>query len=100
MAERRRKTTRTVLYDDAMYRAVQERLGHNLASMREARGWTQAQAAMQCEMVLSQYQYLERGETNATLVSLVRLAHGFGVEVAELLGAAPVVKKKKAPPVS
>lgn len=69
------------------YARTRELLAKNLLRLRNQKGWTQEQAANACEMNITFYGNLEREKHNATLITLTRLAQGFGVEVADLLVA-------------
>lgn len=60
-------------------------LATNLRRFRTERGWTQERAAERCGMIWQNYQELEAEGRNITLLTLVRLAIGFGVEVPALL---------------
>lgn len=84
-SKRKRKAVRAPQYTAPAYRALCGQLAAYLRAGRAARGWTQEQAAERCELSPTVYRYLESGRHNATLVTLARIALGFGVTVAELL---------------
>lgn len=58
--------------------------GRRVASLRAARGWTQAECASRCDISINYLGNIERGEYNATLQIIARLAAGFEVTPAEL----------------
>lgn len=94
MRVRERKPARAGQYSDPVYEALLRRLSLALRSLRGARKWTQAQAAEACDMALSQYQFVERAETNVTFTTLARLARGFDVDPAALL-ALPAARREE-----
>lgn len=57
----------------------------NLRRLREARGWTQGEAARQASVPFRSYQNWEIGGREPRLEALVRLAAAFGVSYDELL---------------
>ncbi len=67
---------------------MQARLVEHLRRLRKAKGWTQTVAAEALGMKTQQFQQLEAGTNNMTLVTLARVAEAFEVDVVELL--APV----------
>lgn len=73
---------------DADYRNITAALAANVRLLRGRRGWTQEEAAAHCGLVPRVFQMIEAGTTNATLVTLVRLARGFGVGAHTLLEGA------------
>lgn len=86
LAVKRRREGRERHYEAASYLELRERLANNLKQARDARRWTQEDAAFACdEMSVSTYQRLEAGSENVTLVTLTRLADGFSVDASELL---------------
>jgi ribosome-binding protein aMBF1 (putative translation factor) len=68
----------------AAYRRTVSALGKRIRQLREARSWTLEQAAEATNLDPTQLAKIEAGRINVTLVTLVRLAQGFGVEVAGL----------------
>lgn len=81
---RRRRADRARLYRSARYRELVERIATNVRRMRKALDWTQEYAAEQCELAPRMFQAIEAGDVNATLVTLARLAAGFGVDATQL----------------
>jgi transcriptional regulator with XRE-family HTH domain len=64
-----------------------------LKELRTARGWTQEQAAERCGIGYKLFQLYELGvKDNPGLLTLAKIANGFGLEVHELL--APSSKPK------
>jgi transcriptional regulator with XRE-family HTH domain len=61
------------------------RLGARLREERNARGWTQEQAAEQCGYGIRHYQKIEGAELNIKLSTLEKLAEKFGVHPSDLL---------------
>lgn len=66
----------------ARYLTEAKALGARLRALRKARGWTLDQAAEAADMDYQHIQKIEGGKLNVTLVTLVRLAEGLGVELA------------------
>lgn len=54
-------------------------LGRRLRALRTSKGWTLEKAAEQTGVDWRHVQMVEVGDTNVTLLTLVRLAEGFGV---------------------
>lgn len=69
---------------DPKYVEAANRLSRNVRALRARRGWSQEEAAAHCRLVPRVLQMVEAGSTNATLVTLTRLASGFEVEVGAL----------------
>lgn len=90
----RRRPERTPQYESAAYRGLMDRFTANLRRVREARGWTQADAAEHCAMVMQQYQRAEAGNANLTFTTVARLVDGFGVDVGEFFVPAPPLEKR------
>jgi transcriptional regulator with XRE-family HTH domain len=62
--------------------------------LRRERGWTQERAAEKCGIGYKLLQLYELGiKNNPSLSSLEKIAHGFGLDVSELL--APNLPKKR-----
>jgi transcriptional regulator with XRE-family HTH domain len=76
-----------------VYIEMQTRLVEHLRRLREAKGWTQTEAATRLGMKVQQFQQIEAGTNNATMVTLARVAEGFGVDIVELF--APVQKRQR-----
>lgn len=69
------------------------RFRKRLRELRESHGWTQEKAAEACGIGYKLYQLYELGiKSNPGLVTLERIAAGFGLDISELL--APVVSKQ------
>jgi len=83
---RRGKEEREAFYRSAAYRDLEARLAANVRALRAERDWSQELAAEQCGLSPRVVQTVEAG-TNATLVTLARLADGFDVDVTRLLRA-------------
>jgi transcriptional regulator with XRE-family HTH domain len=67
------------------------KLSQNISAAREAAGLTQDEAAAAAGMQPAQYSRVERGEVDARLSTLLRIAQGLGVDIVVLLdGVQPV----------
>ena len=66
------------------YRTEAKALGARVRQLRLARKWTLEGAAEAANMDLKHLQKVEAGKLNVTLVTLVRLAEGFGEPVGSL----------------
>jgi transcriptional regulator with XRE-family HTH domain len=62
----------------------QIKVGSNIKKHREAKGWTQFDMT-EFGFSLRQYQYIEAGERNISLKTILRLAEAFGVNPQELI---------------
>ena len=87
---RRAPSSRTDPASAAALVDLQGRVGTALRRLRDARGWTQEEAADRCGMHTFGYRVFENAQSNLTLASLARLACGLGVDAVELLQPAPV----------
>ncbi len=85
---RERKADRLPLYETRSYRRLQKRLAENIKALRQAREWTQEDAAHECGLTVRVWQRVERQEANVSLVTLARLVDGLGVDAATLFAAA------------
>lgn len=65
-------------------RHLRSTLGRNVRKLRLSLGMTQSDLADRAEIRRALISDLERGETNATLDTVVRIAMALGVEPAEL----------------
>jgi transcriptional regulator with XRE-family HTH domain len=65
-------------------RRLRATLGRNVRKLRLSLGMTQSDLADRAEIRRALISDLERGETNATLDTVVRIAMALGVEPAEL----------------
>lgn len=66
------------------YRSAARSLGLRVRSLRQSRGWTLQEAAERTDLDWKHLQKIEAGTLNVTLVTLVRLAEGFGEPLALL----------------
>jgi len=64
--------------------ALRAALGGRVRTLRSERGWTQEELADQCGLDARHVQKIEHGSHSATLKTLLHLARGFGVTVADL----------------
>lgn len=72
-----------------MQEPVSIRFKKRLRELRESRVWTQEQAAEACGIGYKLYQLYELGvKPNPGLVTLDKIAKGFGLDVSELLAPA------------
>lgn len=73
-------------------------LGARVRSLRDAEGLTLEEAAERCAIDWKHLQKIEKGALNVTLVTIVRLAVGFGVGLDALfaVGEAPAPVKRPA----
>lgn len=78
---------------------VLRHVGRRIAELRMARGWTQEGFAELANISPSYVRQLERGRENMTLLTAVRFAAVFGVDVAELfVEPAPFKVRRGRPP--
>jgi transcriptional regulator with XRE-family HTH domain len=64
-------------------------LGKRVRALRKTRGWTLEEASERMHLDLKHFQKVEAGpraKLNITMVTLVRIAEGFGVPMARLFG--------------
>lgn len=61
------------------YLAEAKAIGIRIRAARKARGWTLAEAAKHTGLGYQHIQKLEVGSLNVTLLTLIRVAAGFGV---------------------
>jgi len=97
---RPRNKAREARYESAAYLGLLGRIGANVRRLREAKGWTQEEAAFQCDdLAAPLLRRIELGATNITALTLSRIAEGFGVDASEfLLPAKPTPKRKAGRP--
>jgi transcriptional regulator with XRE-family HTH domain len=62
------------------------RLGRAIRARREAMHVSQDKLADRIKMHRAYYSAIERGEKNVTLPTLLRIAEGLGVRMADILG--------------
>ena len=80
-----RKAKRSELYQNKTYKDFQRAIANNLRQLREAKDMTQEDASHLCKMAVRQYQSVEAGRTNLSLLTLARLVDGLGISAGELL---------------
>lgn len=69
-----------------MEKAISVRFKKRLRELRLAKNWTQEQAAEKCSIGYKLFQLYELGvKDNPGLLTLEKIANGFGIEVYELL---------------
>ena len=59
-------------------------LGNRIRRLRQARDWSQEQLAEYADLSLSYIALLEKGRKSATVDTSAKLAHAFGITLAEL----------------
>lgn len=64
--------------------SFQRQVGRNIKKFREAKGWTQFDMT-EFGFSLRQYQYIEAGQRNVSLQTILRLAKAFKVPPSDLL---------------
>lgn len=69
-------------------------IGQNLRALRNAKGLSMEQLAGDVNIEFRQLGRLERGETNATVLTLRKLADALGVELAHLMPTAGNARKE------
>jgi transcriptional regulator with XRE-family HTH domain len=70
---------------------------HRIRSLRKDRDWTQEQAAEACGIDYKLYQFYELGiKNNPGLMTLEKIAKGFGIPLHELLTPVSPTKPKPA----
>jgi transcriptional regulator with XRE-family HTH domain len=74
--------------------AAQHALGLRIQELRRAQGETQETFAARVRMISGNYARIEQGRANVTLGTLVRIASGLSVELADLF-AVPMAKRSK-----
>jgi transcriptional regulator with XRE-family HTH domain len=73
-----------------------DRVGHRVAELRNAKGWTQEQTAARLGMPLRNYQKIEAGLRNLTVRTLVGVAAVLDVALDELF-VAPAPREARRP---
>ena len=63
-----------------------ERLSRRVRTLRDERGWSQAQLAVRAELDRSYLAGIELGKRNPTLKALEKLASAFSMSLSELFG--------------
>lgn len=67
--------------DSDRFTVEKKAIGMRLRQLRKARGWTQEKAAEATGVDWRHIQMIEAGQLNVTVLTLVRLAEGFGVQL-------------------
>ena len=80
------RASRTAKQGRGYRRAVRD-LGLQVRRLRQDRGWTLEQAAERMDVDLKHLQKIEAGQLNVQLVTIVRIAAGLDVPVAQLFAA-------------
>jgi transcriptional regulator with XRE-family HTH domain len=75
--------------DGRSYQRTVAALGGRIRGLRTARGWTLERAAEAVDLDPTQLAKIEAGTINVTLVTLVRIADGFSIDLRSLFSAAP-----------
>lgn len=92
---RRTSPARASFYERATYLAIVGRIAANVRRLRDAKGWTQAELAFRADnMEVVALQGIERGDANATVVTISRLCDALGVDVRELVEPADPPPKR------
>lgn len=81
---RRRRAERLPLYNDPAYLKLLETLGRNVRALRAERDLTQEAAAERAGVTLQHWSRVEGGKTNASMLTVARIAAALGVEPVEL----------------
>ncbi len=63
---------------------INVQFGNILRKMREARGWTQEEFAMRCDISRAYYGRIERGEHSITLDLCRKISDALGISLAAL----------------
>ena len=74
---------------DKVARDLSRRLARNVARLRAQQGLTLMNLAARADLHLRHLQKIEAGESNATLVTIARLAKGLGVDPSVLTARPP-----------
>ena len=64
-------------------------LGRYLRGVREQRGWSQEDLALECGLHRTYIGAVERGEYNVTLLTLRRITATLGVSLVDAIGSIP-----------
>ncbi len=81
--------SRSAIYGSPVFKDIVWRVASNTRRLREAKGWTQLQAAVRCGLSTPVYQIVENAGRNVTATTLARLCEGFAVDPQEFLVPAP-----------
>ena len=74
-----------VVMNNLRNKATLEKFGENLKTIRTSKGLTLEQLAFDADIELSQVHRVEKGKINPTLTTLIALAKGLGITLAELV---------------
>lgn len=69
---------------DYIYKQTIENLSSKIESSRKLKGKTQKDIAFLCDMEEQNYRRIEKGETNPTLKSLVKICVALEMEITDL----------------
>jgi transcriptional regulator with XRE-family HTH domain len=64
---------------------IYQAVGNRIRELRAARGWSQEEFADRCRIHRSHMGEIERGEVDASISTLRKVAKGFGMTVSEFL---------------
>jgi transcriptional regulator with XRE-family HTH domain len=81
----------TILRDEQVLNAF----GKHLAKLRQSRGLTQKELAFRASMEVARVSRIERGVTNATLITLLSLANGLDMPVSKLVTFDHVIRSHR-----
>lgn len=62
-----------------------ENIGRNMLAKRHQLKWTQARASEECDLSERAYGEIERGNTNPTIITLVKICRGLGIMLEEII---------------
>ena len=62
-----------------------ENIGRNMLAKRPQLKWTQARASEECDLSERAYGEIERGNTNPTIITLVKICRGLGIMLEEII---------------
>lgn len=69
-------------------------LGQAIRELRQGRGWSLEIAAERWSISASHLGYIERGQTDATLAMLFKIANGLGAELHDILKLAESIEAR------
>ena len=75
-----------VLMNNLRNKETLEHFGNKLKRLRTSKGFTLEQLAFEADIELSQVHRVEKGKINPTLTTLMALARGLNITLAELVG--------------
>ena len=75
-----------VLMNNLRNQETLEHFGNKLKALRTSKGFTLEQLAFEADIELSQVHRVEKGKINPTLTTLMALARGLNITLAELVG--------------